>query len=489
MTTASDSSRPTARARRAAFALLVTATILHPARGLSAGAADDHGRQGVSPPNIVLILTDDQRWDTLRFMPHVREDLMSQGMTLPNAFVSNPLCCPSRASILTGNFSHTTGVYSNAPPGGGWPAFHDGGAENSTIATWLHDAGYRTALVGKYLNDYGPDNPFIPPGWDRWVAFEASSANYFDYTLNVDGGLVSYGNGAADYSTDVLAAYAVDDIEQVPSDQPLFLYLATTAPHGPATPAPRDEGTVLRGPSRWPPSFNERNMSDKPRYMRGLPDVSEEEQSSRYVKMVESLQAVDDAVHDVIGALEATGRLQNTMIVFTSDNGIAFGEHRWTSKLVPYEDSIRVPLVIRWDGVVSPGAVDRHLVANIDLAPTFAEAAEVAAPAADGRSMLPVLSGEAVGWRKLLLLEHLLHHKGLRLNRGLGPGPPTYCGIRGQHRLFVHYGSGFEEYYDLRLDPYQLRNMIGEPSNGWITRLRDATRRLCQPLPPGMSPF
>jgi arylsulfatase A-like enzyme len=205
--------------------------------------------------------------------------------------------------------------------------------------------------------------------------------------------------------------------------------------------------------------------------------------------MAESLGAVDDAVHDVIGALRTAGRLQNTMIAFTSDNGMAFGEHRWTSKLVPYEESIRVPLVIRWDGVVSAGALDPHLVANVDLAPTFAQAAEAPAPATDGRSLLPVLSGDAVGWRRVLLLEHLLLEGRSRSYRGIGPGPPSYCGVRSRHRLFVHYASGFEEYYDLRVDPYELRNAIGEPSGGWVKRLRGETRRLCQPLPPGMRPF
>jgi arylsulfatase A-like enzyme len=476
------------RARLAAPLLLLAATALGPVRGLEVAAADGHGRRRDIPPNIVVILTDDQRWDTLRFMPHVREDLASTGMTFRNAFVSNPLCCPSRASILTGNYSHTTDVYSNGPPHGGWQTFHDGGAEGSTIATWLHDAGYHTSLVGKYLNGYGPDDPFIPLGWDRWVAVEDSTDRYYDYTMNVDGSFVSFGSAPEDYSTDVLAGYAVDAIADAPAEQPLFLYLATAAPHPPATPAPRDKGTGMNGPIRWPPSFNERDMDDKPGYLRHLRAVSKEQQRFRYVKMVESLQAVDDAVHDVVGALEAAGRLENTMIVFTSDNGMAFGEHRWTRKLVPYEESIRVPLVIRWDGVVQPGTVDRHLVANIDIAPTSAQAAGAAAPAVDGRSLVPVLTGDQAGWGgRVLLLEHLKRSRALRGSDG--PIPPTYCGVRTAHRLFVRYASGFEEYYHLGTDPFELRNAIDEPAHGWIARLRTETRTLCHPLPPGMDPF
>jgi arylsulfatase A-like enzyme len=460
----------------------VVAAMLGPRPALTAEAGTTHVRRGSMPPNIVLILTDDQRWDTLRFMPHVRQDLMTNGTTFRNAFVSNSLCCPSRSTILTGNYSHTTGVYTNVAPTGGWHAFHDLGAETSTIATWLHDAGYHTSLVGKYLNEYGPDNPFVPPGWDHWVAFENEHA-YYDYTLNVDGSFVPYGHEAADYSTDVLADYAVRDIEEAPSDQPLFLYLAPTAPHGPITPAPRDIGTVFGDKTNWPPNFNERDVSDKPGYVRALRFVDEEKLSRRFVKTVETLRAVDDAVHDVVGALRSAGRLDNTLIMFASDNGIAFGEHRWTYKLVPYEESIRIPLVVRWDGVVPPGSEDRHVVANIDVAPTFAEAAGLVPPPVDGRSMVPLLRGGDVSWRQMFLLEHLTY------SATHNKTPPTYCGVRSQHRVFVHYASGFEEYYDLRHDPYELRNAIDRPSGGWVTQLRSATRRLCQPRPPGMPPF
>jgi N-acetylglucosamine-6-sulfatase len=468
------------RVGRVAPLLLLIATVLVPASGLAAEAGELSER-AATPPNIVLILTDDQRWDTLRYMPHVRADLMSKGMTFANAFVSNPLCCPSRSTILTGNYSHTTGVYANGGQYGGWQAFHDGGAEASTIATWLHDAGYHTSLLGKYMNHYGPNNHLVPPGWDRWAVFEQESP-YYDYTLNVDGSFVSYGHRTADYSTDVLARYAVRDIARVPADQPLFLYLAPSAPHGPATAAPRDLGTVSAGGFHPAPSFNERNMRDKPRYMRRLPLVSRDKEAQGFVKRVETLGAVDDAVHEVVGALGTAGRLDNTLIVFASDNGFASGEHRWTYKLVPYEESIRIPLVMRWDGEVSPGVLDRNLVANVDFAPTFSEAAGVVPPTVEGRSLVPLLRGEDPAWRGRFLLEHLWYHR----NK---PNPPTYCGVRSRGRVFVHYASGFEEYYNLRADPYELRNAIDQASQVGISHLRNATRQLCQPLPPGMSPF
>jgi len=474
--------RRVGRVGRVAALLVLVATILGPSPGLAAEAGNAHNRRAPTSPNIVLILTDDQRWDSLQYMPHVRQDLMSNGMKFQNAFVSNSLCCPSRSTILTGNYSHTTGVYTNFPPYGGWPAFH-AGAESSTIAMWLHDAGYHTALIGKYMNAYGPDNPFIPPGWDRWAAFE-DEVSYYDYTMNIDGSFVSYGHTAADYSTDVLAGYAVHEIEQTPSDQPLFMVVAPSAPHGPAIPAPRDIGTVVGGPTRWPRNVNEANMSDKPRYMRKLPLVDEDKLSDRWVRTMETLRSVDDAVHDVVGALRSSGRLDNTLIMFASDNGIAFGEHRWTYKLVPYEESIRIPLVVRWDGVVPPGVKDPHLVANIDLAPTFADAAGVAPPAVEGRSLVPLLRGDDTTWRKLFLLEHLWYE------RNRDPTPPTYCGVRSNHRVFVHYSSGFEEAYDLRDDPFELSNAIDRASSQtWIGRMRKATRQLCQPLPPEMPSF
>ena len=194
-------------------------------------------------PNIVFILTDDQRLDTLSFMPNVKELLAAHGVTFTNAFVTTSLCCPSRASILTGQYSRHTGVLSNVPPDGGAPSLRDA----STVATWLHDGGYRTALVGKYLNAYNLLDGRIPPGWDYWAAIDndAERSHYYDFTLNENGRLVHYGTGPADYTTTVLGKLAAAFVEN--ARPPFFLYLATVAPHDPATippgaklPPPRD---------------------------------------------------------------------------------------------------------------------------------------------------------------------------------------------------------------------------------------------------------
>ncbi len=436
-----------------------------------------------SAPNIVLILTDDMRWDFLKYMPQVRQDLVFQGVKFANAFVVNSLCCPSRTAILTGNYSHTTGVYTNAPPHGGWPVFHARGEESSTIATWLHGAGYFTGLIGKYLNAYGPNNLFIPPGWDRWDAFDQGNASYYNYDLNVDGTIVHHGNAPPDYSTDVLAGDASDFIRSAPSSQPLFLYFAPFAPHAQVIPAPRDVGVIRDGPDRWPPNFNEADMSDKPLYLRNLPFVDPTEAEKVYVRTIEALLAVDDAVHQIVQALADTGRLANTMIVFSSDNGVLLGEHRLLqAKQVPYEESIRVPLVVRYDPVTAGTSSTRsQLVANIDFAPTFAQAAGLTPPNTDGTSFLQLVSNPSAPWRKDFLVEHL---------RDSFTAVPTYCAVRTPSRLFAHYNSGFEEYYNLRLDPFELANRVHLPvARATVDRLRSVLRRLCTPLPPGMRPF
>jgi N-acetylglucosamine-6-sulfatase len=436
------------------------------------------------PPNIVVVLTDDQRWDTLRYMPNVRRLLVRRGMAFQNSFVSNPLCCPARASLLTGNYSHTTGVYTNGLPDGGWKRFHNNGDETSTVATWLHDAGYRTALIGKYMNGYGPDNRYVPPGWDRWVAFAERNGDYYDYRMNVDRRFLRFGHDRRDYSTDVLRRYSIRTVSRTPPDQPLFLYMAPYAPHGPSTPAHRDVGTGPGGPPSWPRNFDERAIRDKPRYLWSQPRFQHAQEAARWNAMVESLQAVDDAVRGIVLALQQAGRLHNTLFVFTSDNGLAFGEHRWGYKLVPYEESIRVPLVIRWDGVVRPGSVDGHLVLNLDLAPTFGDASGAATPATEGGSLLPLLMRTAPSWRSSFLLEHEWY---LRSGK---PNPPTYCGVRTRSRVFIRYATGFTEYYNVDRDPYQLRNIARDPAAAhWVQRLENVTRQLCQPRPPAMPPF
>ena len=431
-------------------------------------------------PNIVLILTDDQRWDSLADMPAVQRLLVDRGTTFTNAFTTDPLCCPSRASILTGTYPHTTGVYRNSGRHGGWDAFREH-AEASTIATWLQDAGYRTAMFGKYFNGYRTTE--VPPGWDRIMALISPGPGYFGYTLNDDGTEVEHGGSPGDYATDVFARGAVEFIRTTPQDQPLFVYFAPSAPHLPALAPPRHDAADVGTPIRSP-AVNEVDVSDKPAYISALGPLSLGALDKVTIRRARSLLAVDDAVADLVGALRRAGRLERTLFVFASDNGVALGEHRWRYKLTPYEESIRIPLVVRYDALKAmPSSINR-LALNIDLAPTFAAAAGIApGSAVEGRSLLPLLRGADRGWRRDFLIENL------EFERGNGePEVPTYCGIRTARWKYVRYGTGELELYDVTADPFELENLANVPvRDGVIGRLDARLRVLCDPTPPGFS--
>lgn len=455
---------------------LVTAAALATAAVLSAAPSSAWAQPPSerAPSAIVLVVTDDQRFDTLWAMPTVQRELVRRGASFPEAFVVNPLCCPSRATILTSRYSHSTGVYRQVPPFGRFEWFRD----DSTLATWLHEAGYTTGLFGKYLDGYQHAGltGYIPPGWDRWAAFVHSQ--YEDYALQVDGVVRRFGHDPGDYSTNVLASMAEAFVRETPG--PLFVYLAPAAPHGPAPPAPGDEGAFADLAPWRPPSYDEADVSDKPAWVRDLWPLGEprrahidELRRNQYA----SLLAVDRAVAGLIDALRDTGRLADTLFLYTSDNGLLWGEHRWRRKEAAYEEAIRVPLVVRWDaGGVIPRSRPDLLAANVDLAPTIADAVGIAAPGAEGLSLLPTLRGEPGPTRADLLIEHLA-----------GANPvPTYCAVRSRRWTYVRYVTGEEELYDLRADPYQLQNLADDPWFADVLRERRARlAELCDPPPPG----
>ncbi len=443
------------------------------------------------PPNIVLILTDDQTADELDNMPNLSAQLIGKGVTFSGAFVSNPLCCPSRTSILTGMYSHGTDVYRNDPPHGGYETFV--GHDESTIASWLHDGGYATALVGKYLNGY--DTTDIPPGWDRWEALLVGDEDkgYYDYDMNVDGARVHYGSEPQDYSTDVLAGFSTDFIRSVPQNQALLLYFAPHAPHLPAIPPPRYAERLKNLPDYRPPNFNEPDMSREPAWVQALPVLQDADVGSVddfRNRQVRTLMAVDDAVSGIIETLNDTGRLGDTLIVFTSDNGLENGSHRWRAKQVPWEESIHVPMIVRYDPLTAGKARnDAHIALNIDLAPTFADLAGLSAPGAEGISLLPLLRGEAPTWRTDFLLEHLVAVNNPRY-------VPTYCGVRTERYKYVRYEEQMddgirvsEELYDLTVDPYELVNLADDPREAVLkAALYHRMVQLCSPPPPGYVP-
>jgi arylsulfatase A-like enzyme len=425
-----------------------------------------------SPPNIVVILTDDQRLDQLAEMPTVQRELVAKGMTFQQFFVNNPLCCPSRATILTGTLNHTNGVYAvdNEKPNGGWDAFVPN--ESRTIAVALDNAGYQTGLVGKYMNEY--DRALhVPPGWDFWAA-NVNSDRYRNQPFSVNG-LYTPLPG---YATDVMRNYATAFIASVPPGVPLFLYFAPHAPHGPATPANRHATEFDTFDPLLPPSFREADVSDKPAYVRNRPPISSTKRRaiiSLWRQQLESLLAVDEAIAAILRELAVTGRLDDTIIVFTSDNGLMLGEHRLDRvKNVPYEEAVHQPLIVRWDRHVQTGSTDDHLVGAVDLAPTWAEAGGTSLAGAEGMSFLPILLGAEPSWRQYLLIEHSFSNA------------PPFCQVHGVGHSYISYTTGEEELYDLTSDPYQLVNVAANPS---YTAIRAELRRqrdvLCVPRPPG----
>ena len=408
-------------------------------------------------PNIVFILADDLDVRTTAMMPRLPALIGQHGVTFDRAYVTQSLCAPSRASILTGQYPHNHRVIDNTGPDGGFGAFRRG-QEGSTIATWLRAAGYRTALVGKYLNGYPtsarPD--YVPPGWDEWRAqlSDLTADRYINYWLNENGTVNAYGVKDDDYETDVLSKRAITFIERAASDnKPFFLYIAPDAPHLPAIPAPR-HATMLPGTGApRVPSFNEVDVADKPAFVRNadLISVAEAKKLDRTeMSRLRTMLAVEDLLSDVLTVLAANKLLDDTYVFFMSDNGLMLGEHRLvTQKNVSYEEAIRVPLIVMGPGISAATHDTEHFVLNIDVAPTVAELAGVPVPdSVDGRSMVRLLKGESVtDWRGDAMAEFISYTGGLTTT------------LRTAEYAYTELESNERELYDMRTDPYQMDSL------------------------------
>lgn len=450
-------------------------------------------------PNILFILMDDLdvKLNTMDYMQNLQELLVVRGTSVDNFFVTSPVCCPARVSILRGQYTHSHQVYNNDFPDGGFQKFNQVDGEASTISVWLQSAGYRTALLGKYLNGYpSPDaREYIPPGWSEWYSPARKNAyDGYDYVLNENGILVSYSPAEVNYFTDVMNRKAVDFIERaVEDDTPFFLYLAPFAPHEPATPARRhlDLFPGLTAPQN--PSFNEADVSDKPQNMSSNPLLTEkqiDDINDLYRNRVLSLQAVDEMLAELIRVLDETGQLENTYIVFSSDNGFHMGQHRLISgKNLLYEEDIAVPFIVRGPGIAENNNVSGYLTGNVDIAPTFAEWAGVIPPSfVEGRSLAAVLAGDSIpseDWRQAFLLEV---YRPQDENFPI----PTYSGLRTKQSVYVEHGDGFVEFYDLLKDPYQLENIASstDPAllkyySNWLEALSKCNRSECRELETG----
>jgi N-acetylglucosamine-6-sulfatase len=461
------------------FALLT----LFAGLGMTASQTDPSHAQTVSRPNILFILLDDMNVGDLKYMPYTQQELVAKGVKFENAFVSRSLCCPSRSTILRGQYTHNHQVWVNVNPTGGFWKFYDLGHENSTVATWLNnpagfnDGGYDTVLLGKYLNRYGlardgtyAPTTHVPPGWDEWYAWEGMyTGTNTDYDLNENGQIVTYQRSQI-HDTDLHRDQAVRFLTEHANDParkntPFFMYLAPNAPHKPAYSAPEDATKFSSEPLPKPPNFNEADVSDKPKWVQNkslLSSTTVNNMTTTYRKRLRALQSVDRMVKQLVDTLSVkdpvTGQapIDNTYIVFTSDNGDYFGEHRLQEKAAVYEEDIRVPLLVRGPGVPQ-GRVRSELVLNNDLAPTFASWAGVTPPSfVDGRALSPLLSEPpSPSWRSHFLIEHRKAPEEYAYVRAI----PEYYAVRTSRYLYVEYPTTKEkEFYDLSADPYQLTN-------------------------------
>ncbi len=432
--------------------------------------------QAPSRPNIVFILSDDEDWTGHAFMPKTKALIEDQGTTFDNYFLTYALCCPSRAAILRGQYPHNTKILGNKPPEGGFLTFRKLGREELTIATWLQAAGYHTAFFGKYLNGYHPERDGIPPGWSDWYAANGGYQN-MDYTLNENGELVAYGHQPGDYLTDVLAGHAADVIKtSAAAKEPFFLYVSPFSPHVPANPAPRHAKLFEHEPLPRPPSFNEADVSDKPDVIRNLALLNEGQIAALetlYRRRLQCLQSIDDMLETIVNALDETGQLDNTYIVYSSDNGHHLGEHRMPAgKDTAYEEDIRVPMAVRGPGVPK-GARIEAMVLNGDLAPTAAAMAGIEPPDfVDGRSFLPLFEDPDQPWRQSFLVQRV----GLEADELMSVD--SFIGLRTHDHTYVEYGGGEHELYDLEKDPYQLDNIAKTADPELLKDLRAHTESL-----------
>jgi arylsulfatase A-like enzyme len=523
-------------------------------------------------PSFVVIQTDDQTLDQLyatfreprlQAMPNTLNLIAKRGMTFNRYYVSYPLCCPSRVSLLTGRYAHNDGVRGNVQPNGGYFGFSFRAAYTHNLATWLQGAGYRTIHIGKFLNGYG-DEPYdngstVPPGWSAWhTVLKADTDHYYyGYTLNNNGQIEGpYGDsgswetrewGVRDdlgcpfaplngqpcfYETDMLSNLATQELRETSPEQPFYLQLDYTAPHGdfrkPAgpEPAPRHydwfKGAAM--PHNRGQGFDEGNVSDKPSFIREAPYLSLSDIHTYrvyYDKALESLRSIDDGVKQVIDTIGGLHRLRNTYVIFTSDNGFFYGEHRLIGgKFLAYEPATHVPFLIRGPHIRA-GTESGELVGNIDVAPTILELAEVEPDKSiDGRSMTPFFNEPELRTLRPYLFESFVEtddveeagaiaepgdqsgrtspRKRRRIEATLtkNPGasasilapPKDYEGIRLGPWKYIAWPDGEKELYNIERDPDELNNLVRIPNyfpirnflhRELIERLEDCVGRGC----------
>ena len=489
-------------------------------------------------PNIVVFMIDDFDLESIDMLlrngmlPNLKRYFVDVGYNFSEAFSVASLGGPSRATFLTGQYPHNHGVIGNYLPTGGVTKLN----ASSTVATWLRAAGYRTAIAGRYVTGYGwwTDGNAIPPGWDDWnVLIDPGSFHMKDYEINFNGTRVNFGTLAQTlnvelYQTDMVTIAATQAVDRAAADpRPLFLYVNPVSfnfevpiynecpdpsdPSAPGTflgwaqrPALRHLNTIFGNEALFPlpggaTSFNEADVSDKPAWVQANSPFNADDidcLKKRHWRKLETLRAVDQQIGLVMAQLELRGKLANTVAIFTADNGYMDGQHRFPTKTPAYEESIRIPLIIRTPSNTIPRSIDR-LVVSTDLAPTIAHLAQATPPlshAVDGRTLVPLLQNPATAWRAMALFEHIAEGE-ITFDRF--SGPPDYFALRMAKpfaRKFVRYPTVTTgvtgEYYELGSDPAELNNLYAEPARAaemqrldqWLTVMKTCKGVTCQAL-------
>ena len=491
-----------------AWAILAAALALLAIVGAGVAAREASGAS--SQKNVIFILTDDMTYSELSAMPNVQSLIAAQGTSFNEAYISFPLCCPSRATMMSGQYMHNHGVHGNFPPNGGWPKFRS--HESDDLPVWLHGDGYYNVHIGKYLNGYGTvDNGLpVPQDWDEWYGKVSEDALYFNYQLIEKTGplatphITFYGDQPDDYQTDVFTNRAVDFVKDSGvSRQPFWLNLWFNSPHGPFDPAPRDAYRFAGTPLPKLPGFNEKDISDKPKWLRKQARKRITKKQAKVIdnerrRQEEQLASVDQAVGELVQTLKNKGILDDTYIIFSSDNGFFRGEHRIvTGKYLPYDPASRVPLIIRGPGIPA-GGVSNELVWNGDIPQTILQIASGSQmDSLDGRSFLPYAENPWQRSTRPILLEgdtgpggtgaesaqsssararearvHVAGRKGVD-NLEQEPDAiksatntdtaPAYRSIRTDRYEYTVYANGQTELYDMKRDPAQLNSLALDP--------------------------
>ena len=398
-------------------------------------------------PNIIFVLTDDQFPGTENEMPNLKSDVTNEGVKFTNMVSTFPLCCPARATIQRGQYSHNTHIYGNSLPAGGWEKLKTRGEQRSTIATWLNQAGYQTGLFGKYMNNY--TDRVIPPGWDRWYAWNGINEGWT--SVNDQGTQKPLDWQKAD---SLVAGEALGFLrDRLKSNAPVFAFVNFGAMHYPYYYAQIDADKFTGEKVPRTPAFNEDDVSDKPKLIRKQPKLSSSDISeidTAYRNGLRSLMRVDRFIEKASELLRREGEMDNTYFVFYTDNGVHFGQHRFMlGKLEPYEEDTTFPLIVRGPGIPH-GVIKSELVGNHDIAPTLADMGGADVPAfVDGRSFLRLAQDTNTVWPRTAILSE----------RARSTEPPnTWDMLRMRDKVYTRHENGEKEYYDLATDPYQLHN-------------------------------